>query len=79
MASILNQIQNLDPIADHQRVGHLSTCYDFPFDTTRANVAEASRPAAVPDAKAPHRRTELRHASHPAGHVIEQLGPPEVV
>src|SRR5207302_8457511 len=34
--SILQQIQQLDPVADHQRIVFLSTCYEFPFDTTRA-------------------------------------------
>jgi len=34
--AILEQIQELDPECDHQRIAFLSTCYDFPFDTIRA-------------------------------------------
>ena len=34
--AILREIQQLDPLADHQRIVFLSSCYDFPFDTTRA-------------------------------------------
>ncbi|TWU12275.1 hypothetical protein CA54_10980 [Symmachiella macrocystis] len=34
--SILHEIQQLDPLTDHQRIVFLSSCYDFPFDTTRA-------------------------------------------
>jgi hypothetical protein len=34
--TILEQIQALDPERDHQRIVFLSTCWDFPFDTTRA-------------------------------------------
>ena len=29
-------MNKLDPEKDHQRIVFLSTCYDFPFDTTRA-------------------------------------------
>jgi len=35
--SILHTIEQLDPEKDHQRIVFLSTCYDFPFDTTRAS------------------------------------------
>jgi hypothetical protein len=34
--SILAEIRTLDPRADHQRIVFLSSCFDFPFDTTRA-------------------------------------------
>ena len=34
--SILHAIEQLDPEKDHRRIVFLSTCYDFPFDTTRA-------------------------------------------
>jgi mpaB/rubber oxygenase-like protein len=34
--SILDEIQGLDPERDHQRIVFLSTCYEFPFDTTRS-------------------------------------------
>src|SRR5437764_14278775 len=33
---VLDEIQRLDPVADHQRIVFLSTRCDFPFDTTRA-------------------------------------------
>ena len=33
---ILDEIRTLDPEIDHQRIVFLSTCFDFPFDTTRA-------------------------------------------
>ena len=34
--SIRDFIQTLDPVADHQQICFLSTCYDFPWDYTRA-------------------------------------------
>ena len=34
--AIVNQIRQLDPETDNQRIVYLSSCYDFPFDTTRA-------------------------------------------
>jgi hypothetical protein len=33
---ILATIRRLDPAKDHQRICYLSTCFDFPWDTTRA-------------------------------------------
>jgi ER-bound oxygenase mpaB/B'/Rubber oxygenase, catalytic domain len=33
---IIDEIRTLDPKADHQRIVFLSTCFEFPFDTTRA-------------------------------------------
>jgi hypothetical protein len=46
--SILGQIQSLDPQKDHQRIVFLSTCYEFPFDTTRALEFALFRTFAVP-------------------------------
>jgi len=34
--TILQEIRGLDPDKDHQRIVFLSTCYEFPFDTTRS-------------------------------------------
>ncbi len=34
--SIRDYILTLDPIRDHQQICYLSTCYDFPWDYTRA-------------------------------------------
>jgi len=34
--AVFQAIQKLDPENDHQRIVFLSSCYDFPFDTTRA-------------------------------------------
>src|SRR3954449_8998045 len=33
---ILDEIRRLDPERDHQRIVFLSTCFEFPFDTTRS-------------------------------------------
>jgi hypothetical protein len=46
--TILRQVQALDPVADHQRITFLSTCYDFPFDTTRALEFALFRTFCVP-------------------------------
>jgi hypothetical protein len=32
----LEEILRLDPVADHERIVYLDTCYEFPFDTTRS-------------------------------------------
>jgi hypothetical protein len=45
---ILDRIEQLDPERDDQRIVHLSTCYDFPFDTTRALEFALFRTFAVP-------------------------------
>jgi ER-bound oxygenase mpaB/B'/Rubber oxygenase, catalytic domain len=45
---ILKEIQALDPVKDHQRIVFLSTCYDFPFDTTRALEFALFRTYCVP-------------------------------
>lgn len=50
--SILRQIEALDPERDHQRIVFLSTCYDFPFDTTRALEFALFRTFAVPSVAA---------------------------
>jgi hypothetical protein len=46
--AILKQIQPLDPERDHQRIVFLSTCYDFPFDTTRSLEFALFRTYCVP-------------------------------
>lgn len=46
--SILDQIRVLDPVSDHQRITFLSTCYEFPFDTTRALEFALFRTFCVP-------------------------------
>jgi hypothetical protein len=50
--AILEEIQKLDPVADHQRIVFLSTCFDFPFDTTRALEFALFRTFAVPGVSA---------------------------
>jgi hypothetical protein len=32
----LREIRRLDPVADHSRIVYLDTCFEFPWDTTRA-------------------------------------------
>ena len=46
--AIRDEIQRLDPVKDHQRIIYLSTCYDFPFDTTRALEFALFRTFCVP-------------------------------
>src|SRR5437764_2346402 len=46
--TILEQIQALDPESDHQRIVFLSTCYEFPFDTTRSLEFALFRTFCVP-------------------------------
>jgi hypothetical protein len=46
--SILEQIRRLHPEPDHQRIVFLSTCYEFPFDTTRALEFALFRTFCVP-------------------------------
>ena len=50
--SILDQIRRLDPVADHQRIVFLSTCFDFAFDTTRALEFALFRTYCVPSISA---------------------------
>lgn len=35
-AAIEDEINRLDPVPDHQRIVHLLTCYEFPFDMVRS-------------------------------------------
>jgi len=35
-AAVRHELERLDPIRDHQRMVHLLTAYEFPFDITRA-------------------------------------------
>ena len=46
--TILDRIRALDPERDHERIVFLSTCYDFPFDTTRALEFALFRTFCVP-------------------------------
>ena len=46
--AILDTVQQLDPEKDHQRIVFLSSCYDFPFDTTRALEFALFRTFCVP-------------------------------
>lgn len=46
--TILKEIQTLDPQKDHERIVFLSTCYEFPFDTTRALEIALFRTFCVP-------------------------------
>lgn len=45
---ILDEIRSLDPFKDHQRIVFLSTCFEFPFDTTRALEFALYRSYCVP-------------------------------
>jgi hypothetical protein len=49
---VLDEIRGLDPERDDQRIVFLSTCYDFPFDTTRALEFALFRTFAVPSISA---------------------------
>jgi hypothetical protein len=62
--AVLNAIRRLNPERDHQRIVFLSTCYDFPFDTTRALEFALFRTFCVPSISALLDRTgEFRHRS----------------
>jgi hypothetical protein len=50
--AILETVRRLDPEKDHQRITFLSTCYDFPFDTTRALEFALFRTFCVPSISA---------------------------
>ena len=50
--AILSAIERLDPEKDNQRIIFLSTCYDFPFDTTRALEFALFRTFCVPSISA---------------------------
>src|SRR5262245_32407899 len=45
---ILDEIRRLDPVMDHQRIVFLTTCYEFPWDTTRALEFALYRTYCVP-------------------------------
>src|SRR3984957_5997074 len=49
---MLEQIRELDPEKDDQRIVFLSTCYDFAFDTTRALEFALFRTFCVPSISA---------------------------
>lgn len=59
--TILEQIQALDPQRDHQRIVFLSTCYAFPFDTTRSLEFALFRTFCVPSIAALLDRTGEFH------------------
>ena len=46
--AILETIRKLDPVRDDQRIVFLSSCWDFPFDTTRALELALFRTYCVP-------------------------------
>ncbi len=50
--TILEEIRRLDPVADHQRIVFLSTCFEFPWDTTRALEFALYRTYCVPSISA---------------------------
>jgi hypothetical protein len=52
MPRVLDEIRTLDPVEDHQRIVYLSTCFDFPFDTTRALEFALYRTYCVPSVSA---------------------------
>jgi ER-bound oxygenase mpaB/B'/Rubber oxygenase, catalytic domain len=60
-AAILEQIRALDPERDHQRIVFLSTCWEFPFDTTRALEFALFRTFCVPSISALLDRTGEFH------------------
>lgn len=49
---ILNEIRSLDPVKDHLRIVYLSTCFEFPFDTTRSLEFALYRTYCVPSVSA---------------------------
>jgi hypothetical protein len=55
--AVLQEIRGLDPERDHQRIVHLCTCYDFPFDTTRSLEFALFRTFGVPSVSALLART----------------------
>jgi hypothetical protein len=48
----LREIRTLDPVADHQRIVYLDTCFEFPWDTTRALELALFRTFASPSISA---------------------------
>jgi hypothetical protein len=61
-ARILDEIQRLDPERDHQRIVFLSSCFEFPFDTTRALEFALFRTYCVPSISGLLDRTGEFHA-----------------
>src|SRR5437667_11177622 len=49
---ILDEIKTLDPLKDHLRIVYLVTCFEFPFDTTRALEFALYRTYCVPSVSA---------------------------
>lgn len=45
---VLRQLEQLDPVRDHERIAFLSAAYDFPWDTQRAYELALLRSFAVP-------------------------------
>ncbi len=45
---MLDEIRQLDPVTDHQRIVYLDTAYEFPFDLTRSLEFALFRTYAVP-------------------------------
>jgi len=56
-SNVLNEIERLDPVRDHQRIVFLSCRVDFPFDTTRALEFALFRTFCVPSISALLQRT----------------------
>ena len=52
MAPLLDEIKTLDPEKDHLRIVYLSTCFEFPFDTTRSLEFALYRTYCVPSVSA---------------------------
>jgi hypothetical protein len=50
--TVLDEIRSLDPEADHERIVFLSTCFEFPFDTTRSLEFALYRTYCVPSISA---------------------------
>ena len=50
--AILNEIKTLDPLKDHLRIVFLNTCFEFPWDTTRALEFALYRTYCVPSVSA---------------------------
>ena len=48
----LREIRGLDPVVDHSRIVYLDTCFEFPWDTTRALELALFRTFAVPSVAA---------------------------
>ena len=48
----LREIMGLDPVTDHNRIVYLDTCFEFPWDTTRALELALFRTFAVPSVAA---------------------------